>query len=219
VFRDIEISYLLRDLDASSDDAAQPIALQYRLGSDGPFINLPAGYVADATTGPRLADRVTAVRALLPADASNRPLVQVRVVAANAVNNDEWVGIDDIAASGTSVDSAPPALSVMIAARQRLLRALARGVRPLVRVDEASSVRCEIRIGRRLAHRLGLPIVVARAKTSMAAAGETKVIVPFSPRARRKLATLRSVAVALRTKAIDISNQATRVTKRIVLVR
>ena len=39
-----------RDLDVSIDDAIQQIAVQYRVGAAGAYTNLPAGYIADATT-------------------------------------------------------------------------------------------------------------------------------------------------------------------------
>jgi predicted extracellular nuclease len=99
----IQVSYLLRDLDGSTDNAVQQVALQYRVGSSGSFTNLPAGYVADATTGPSLATATTAVNVTLPADADNQAEVQVRIITTNAANNDEWVGIDDISITGTPV--------------------------------------------------------------------------------------------------------------------
>lgn len=99
----IQVSYLLRDLDGSTDNAVQQVALQYRVGSSGSFTNLPAGYVADATTGPSLATATTAVNVTLPADADNQAEVQVRIMTTNAANNDEWVGIDDISITGTPV--------------------------------------------------------------------------------------------------------------------
>ena len=46
----------------SGDNAVQQVALQYRVGASGSFTNVPAGYVADATTG-RAATLVTTVRA------------------------------------------------------------------------------------------------------------------------------------------------------------
>ncbi|MBA4261984.1 MAG: hypothetical protein C0443_08235 [Comamonadaceae bacterium] len=97
----ITVAYLLRDLDGSADNAIQPVALQYRVGSSGDFINVPAGYVADATTGPSLATLTTPVSAALPADADNQALVQVRILTTNAAGSDEWVGIDDISVTGT----------------------------------------------------------------------------------------------------------------------
>ncbi|NBO66239.1 MAG: hypothetical protein EBU88_15590, partial [Acidobacteria bacterium] len=93
---ELTVSYRLRDLDGSADDSIQPVALQYRIGNSGNFTNIPEGYVADATSGPGLATLETRVSAALPATAANRNLVQVRIITANALGNDEWVGVDDI---------------------------------------------------------------------------------------------------------------------------
>ena len=104
----ITVSYALRDIDGSSDNAAQQVALQFRVGSTGSYTNLAPGYVADATTGPGLATQVTPVSVTLPAAADDQPLVQIRVITTNASGNDEWVGVDDISlTAGTVGDSAP----------------------------------------------------------------------------------------------------------------
>jgi uncharacterized repeat protein (TIGR01451 family) len=92
----ITVAYNLRDIDGSTDNAVQQVALQFRVGNTGDFTNVPAGYVADATTGPSLATLVTPVSAMLPAAADNQSLVEIRIITANAVGNDEWVGVDDI---------------------------------------------------------------------------------------------------------------------------
>ncbi len=92
----VAVQYDLRDIDGSTDDAVQAVALQYRIGSSGLYINIPAGYVTDATTGPSLANAVTHIAVNLPATAENQPLVQIRIITTNAVGNDEWVGIDNI---------------------------------------------------------------------------------------------------------------------------
>ena len=92
----IRVAYNLRDLDGSVDNSIQPVALQYRVGSTGNFINVAGGFVADATTGPSQATLVTAVAATLPAAANNQAQVQVRIITSNAVGNDEWVAVDDI---------------------------------------------------------------------------------------------------------------------------
>src|ERR1044071_3800396 len=92
----IVIGYILRDIDGSTDNAVQPVALQFRVGASGNYTDIPAAFVADATTGPSLATLVTPVSATLPAAADNQPLVQIRIMTTNAVGNDEWVGIDDI---------------------------------------------------------------------------------------------------------------------------
>ncbi len=98
----INVSYKLRDLDSSVDNAIQPVALQYRVSTSGNFINIPGAFVADASTGPNLAELVTTVNATLPTEAENQSQVQLRIITTNAVGNDEWIGIDDI-----NISSAP----------------------------------------------------------------------------------------------------------------
>ena len=105
--QNINVAYNLRDVDGSADNAAQPVALQFRVGSSGAFTNLPAGFVADATTGPSLATLVTPVSVTLPAAADNQPLVQVRVITTNAAGSDEWVGVDDINITGAPIGPTP----------------------------------------------------------------------------------------------------------------
>ena len=96
--KNVNVSYTLRDIDGSSDNAAQQVMLQYRVGSSGNYTNLSAGYVADATAGPS-ATKETRVSVTLPAAVEGQALVQVRVGSSNAVGNDEWVGVDDISVS------------------------------------------------------------------------------------------------------------------------
>src|SRR5688572_30779043 len=57
----LRITYNLRDVDGAADNAVQPMALQYRIGTVGNYTNLPDGFVADASSGPSLAGLVTAV--------------------------------------------------------------------------------------------------------------------------------------------------------------
>lgn len=100
--QNINVAYNLRDIDASSRNAVQPVALQYRVGSAGSFTNVPAGFVSDVTTGPNQATRVTSVSAQLPSAADNQPLVQVRIITVNAAGEDEWVGVDDVNITGSA---------------------------------------------------------------------------------------------------------------------
>ncbi len=104
----VTVSYNLRDIDGSADNAVQQVALQYRVGTSGAYTNLPAGYVADATTGPNLATQVTPVLVALPGAADNQPVVQVRVITADAAGSDEWVGVDDISVTGGPPPDAAP---------------------------------------------------------------------------------------------------------------
>lgn len=99
--QNINVAYNLRDIDGSTDNATQAVALQYRVGNTGNFTNVPAGFVADASSGPSLATLVTPVSAVLPAACNNQAEVQVRVITSNAVGNDEWIGIDDINITGS----------------------------------------------------------------------------------------------------------------------
>ena len=99
----IQLAYLLRDIDSTADNAVQRVALQYRVGNSGNFTNLPAGYVADASTGPSLATASFPISVTLPADAANQPEIQVRIITVDASGSDEWIGIDDISVTGTPI--------------------------------------------------------------------------------------------------------------------
>lgn len=99
----VVVSYELRDIDGSADNAVTRVALQYRVGEGGNFINLPAGFVADATTGQNQATLVTPVQVLLPDQVNGQTQVQVRIITANALGSDEWVGVNDIRVSTTPV--------------------------------------------------------------------------------------------------------------------
>ncbi len=92
----VRVTYNVRDIDGSTDNAVQKVALQYRVGASGNFTNVAAGYIADATTGPSLATLVTTIDAALPAAVDNQPIIELRIMTTNATGNDEWVGIDDI---------------------------------------------------------------------------------------------------------------------------
>ena len=112
--QDVRVQFNVRDLDGSVDNAIQQVALQYRIGETGAWTNLPAGFVADATQGPSLSGQSISVDVTLPGDANNQAQVQVRVITANAVGNDEWVGIDDIdisSAPGAGDTTAPTLVS------------------------------------------------------------------------------------------------------------
>jgi uncharacterized protein len=101
------VAYNLRDIDGAADNAVQPVALQYRVGTSGAFTNIPAGFIADATTGPSLATLVTPVSVALPAAAIGQSHVEIRVITTDAVGSDEWVGIDDVSITGSALDQAP----------------------------------------------------------------------------------------------------------------
>jgi len=91
----IRFSCNVRDIDNSADNAVQPVAVQYRVGSTGDFSNVPGGFIADATLGPTMVAS-TPLAVTLPPAANNQPNLQIRVLTVNAIGSDEWVGIDDI---------------------------------------------------------------------------------------------------------------------------
>jgi len=100
-YKDITVAYNVRDLDGTTDNAIQQVALHYRVGASGDYTNVPAAYIADATTGPSTATLVTAVNVILPLAVENQAQVELRIMTTNALGNDEWVGIDDISITGT----------------------------------------------------------------------------------------------------------------------
>lgn len=103
----VRVRYTLRDLDGSADNAVQPVALHYRVGTLGSWTNVPAAFVADATSGPSLATQTTAVDVTLPAAVDNQAVVQLRIMTTDAVGSDEWVGIDDIVVEAATAPTNP----------------------------------------------------------------------------------------------------------------
>jgi predicted extracellular nuclease len=103
----LRVRYRVRDVDASADNSVQQVALHYRVGASGNYTNVPAAYIADATTGPSLAVQETLVDVTLPAAADNAPLVVLRIMTTNAVGNDEWVGIDDLQLTAEGLGGLP----------------------------------------------------------------------------------------------------------------
>ncbi|MCY7279823.1 MAG: hypothetical protein LH610_02825, partial [Sphingomonas bacterium] len=90
----VTIDFDIKDLDAT-DNAIQPVAVQYRTGATGDWINVTGGYLADVTAAGATAS--THVSLTLPAGAANQATLEVRILTTNAVGNDELVGIDNIA--------------------------------------------------------------------------------------------------------------------------
>lgn len=111
----IVFSFRARDIDGAADNAVQQIAVQYRIGGSGPWIDLPAGYISDATTGPSTLGPDILRTVTLPPAANGVSDLQIRVITTDAVGSDEWVGIDDISVTsdpGGVVSDVPGAFSV-----------------------------------------------------------------------------------------------------------
>lgn len=103
----VRVRYTLRDLDGSTDNAVQQVALHYRVGTSGAWTDVPAAYVADATAGPSLSGLTTPVDVTLPPAVDNQTVVQLRILTTNASGNDEWVGIDDLVVEAATAPTAP----------------------------------------------------------------------------------------------------------------
>jgi uncharacterized protein len=105
--KNIAIGYKLRDVEGSANNAAQAVAFQYRVNTNATYTDVPAAFAPDATTGPGTATLVTPIVALLPAEANDQAVLQVRWITTNADGNDEWVGIDDITVIGDALVAVP----------------------------------------------------------------------------------------------------------------
>ncbi|MCR0983911.1 Calx-beta domain-containing protein [Roseomonas populi] len=110
--QNVNLAFTARDIDGTTDNAVQQLAVQYRVGGTGNWTDLPAGTIADATTGPNLATQATDVSVTLPPDAANQGQVEVRIITTNAAGNDEWVGIDDIAVTSSPLGAGSTTLTV-----------------------------------------------------------------------------------------------------------
>lgn len=104
--RNVRLAADIRDIDASADNAVQPLAVQYRVGASGGYTDLAAAFLADASSGPGLATQVTTLDLLLPALADDAAQLFVRFITANATGGDEWLGIDNIRVSADPIAAA-----------------------------------------------------------------------------------------------------------------
>lgn len=118
----VRMSYDVIDIDEGNNSSYSQMALQYRVGETGDFINLPDGYVADGTDGPNVAGRITSVSVTLPPAALNQPKVQVRIISTFASDGpgstsqtpNEWIGVNNVIISNVA---APTAASVTVTGR------------------------------------------------------------------------------------------------------
>jgi len=108
--QDIRFRANIRDLDSSTDNAVQQVAVQWRVAA-GNWTNV--AYVADATVANE-ATLVTAIDVTLPTAANDSGTLEIRVITTNAAGNDEVIGIDDIVVSSIALaggDTTAPTLT------------------------------------------------------------------------------------------------------------
>jgi Domain of unknown function (DUF4347)/Bacterial Ig domain len=104
----VRVSFVAKDIDnTATSNAITPIAVQYRIGNTGDFINLPDGALTDITAQSNDASFIRSARltVLLPKEVGNQANLQIRIITTNAVGVDEWVGIDDIKVTSTALGS------------------------------------------------------------------------------------------------------------------
>lgn len=100
--QNVTIRYKLRDIDGSTDNSIQPVALQYRTSNSGNYTNVASAFVADASSGPSLATLVTNVSAS-NALWDGATYLEFRIMTNNAAGSDEWIGVDDISITSDAV--------------------------------------------------------------------------------------------------------------------
>lgn len=105
----VRVTYDLVDLDGGG---LGPVALQYRVGSQGPFLAVPGGYV-DGVAEEAV---VTTVDVVLPEAAADRARVDLRLLTTRQPGREDWIGIDDLAVTASAgptgaLTLAPPALA------------------------------------------------------------------------------------------------------------
>ncbi|HEY8571204.1 ExeM/NucH family extracellular endonuclease [Phenylobacterium sp.] len=109
--KDLTLSLDVIDLDTSTDNTAQQVAVMYRLGDTGPWTNVPGGYIADATiAGP--VGQTTSLNLVLPPELNGKANIQVRILTTNASGTDETIGLDNIKVTSQPQGVVIPSVSV-----------------------------------------------------------------------------------------------------------
>ncbi|MBN3924983.1 DUF4347 domain-containing protein [Nostoc sp. NMS4] len=114
--QNLQLSFTLRDIDSSTRDAIQSVAVQYRVGDTGNFINLPTAFVPDASnnasTSASYDAREAHITVLLPPEVTNQAQVQVRFITTDANGEDEWIGVDDIKVMSRAIATNQPPVAI-----------------------------------------------------------------------------------------------------------
>ena len=119
----------------------------------------------------------------------------------------------------TPADTRAPVGSFAVAARQTIRTLIRKGLRVTVRCDEACTTRVELRIDRKTAKRLKLKTTLARANARLTAGGSKKVAVKLPAKTKKKLKTLRSMKITVRTTAVDGAGNSARPKSRTVKLK
>ena len=184
----------------------------------GPFTyTSQAGYVGG--------DRVT-YRAMDASTASNAATLTISVTRpATTPGGGGSTAPPPVIAPPPPADTTPPTLAVRTShARLGLARALQRGVPLTLTAGEGGRATIQLRLSRRDARRLGVDrrarhaVTVGRLSRTLAA-GETKVSVKLTRKARQRLARVRRVRLTLVVRIADTAGNVRRVTQTVTLRR
>jgi hypothetical protein len=102
----LRIRYDLIDIDPSAASPTvnlvrQSFVLQYRIGTSGAFVNVPAGYVDNAANYAAGAVGLThAIDATLPSDTIGAAQIELRILTTNGGGLDQLVAVDNIRVFG-----------------------------------------------------------------------------------------------------------------------
>ncbi|MEX0993439.1 MAG: hypothetical protein WDZ37_05530 [Solirubrobacterales bacterium] len=126
--------------------------------------------------------------------------------------------------SGPAVsDRAAPAGLASFARTLKLRSALRRGLNGKVSSNEPADISGSAEVAARLGRRFGLksarPVVVARGRASLAAAGVANLRLSFTKKARRKLRRARKVGLTLRINLTDKASNTAKFTRKATLRR
>jgi hypothetical protein len=90
---DVTFSCDLKELDGSTVN--QQVAVQYRVGGTGNFINLPSAFVSASVFNPA-GNQTAHIEVILPPDANNAADLEIRIITTDVTGSDAMIGIDNI---------------------------------------------------------------------------------------------------------------------------
>ena len=144
--------------------------------------------------------------------------------AASVTTDNGTAGTAPAASLPAPRDLTPPVASLRLAARMRLVPALARGVFVPVRCGESCGISITLALDRPAARRLGLapsagPAIVGTASARATGAGAQRVRVALTKRARKALRRTRRVTLTVQVLVSDANGNGTLLQRRLTLVR
>jgi hypothetical protein len=119
------------------------------------------------------------------------------------------------------IDGTPPHGSLALAGRQKLRKALAKGLKLRLTLDEPARVAISLGVDKRTAKKLklGKRATVVGKVTKSVEAGTTTLTVKFTGKARKKLKRLRKLTLTVKVVSTDAAGNAAPLSKRLSVKR